>query len=112
MARSRRTPAMLVCRCSSELSGHRPQGNLKSHSLRAKPRACPERSRMGICSSADLSWECFSTGREESCGSHTTEAKMHTALAAVTRELLLFRHDKHHPANFYTANLYNDNYGF
>ena len=37
---------------------------------------------------------------------------MHTALAAVTRELLLFRHDKHHPANFYTANLYNDNYGF
>ena len=31
---------MLVGRCSSELSGHRPQGKLKSHSLRAKP-TCP-----------------------------------------------------------------------
>jgi hypothetical protein len=49
--RSRGNPAMLVGRCSSELSGHRLQGNLKSHSLRAKPRACPERSRMGICCS-------------------------------------------------------------
>ena len=29
---------MLVDRCSSQLSGHRLQGNLKSHSLRAKPR--------------------------------------------------------------------------
>ncbi len=29
MARSRRTPAMLVGRCSSELSGHRLQGKLK-----------------------------------------------------------------------------------
>ena len=29
MARSRRTPAMLVGRCSSELSGHRPQLKLK-----------------------------------------------------------------------------------
>ena len=29
---------MLVGRCSSELSGHRLQGKLKSHSLRAKPR--------------------------------------------------------------------------
>ena len=28
------TPAMLVGRCSSELSGHRPQGKSKSHSLR------------------------------------------------------------------------------
>jgi hypothetical protein len=28
MARSRRTPAMLVGRCSSELSGHNLQGNL------------------------------------------------------------------------------------
>src|ERR1700722_21002975 len=41
MARSRRTPAMLVCRCSSELSGHRLRGNSKSHSLR------PERSEVG-----------------------------------------------------------------
>src|SRR5580704_13202014 len=32
------TPAMLVGRCSSDLSGHRLQGNLKSHSLRAQPR--------------------------------------------------------------------------
>ena len=47
MARSRRTPAMLVGRCSSGLSGHRLQGNLKSHRLRAQPRACPERSRRG-----------------------------------------------------------------
>ena len=38
MARSRRTPAMLVGRCSSQLSGHSLQGKLKSHSLRAKPR--------------------------------------------------------------------------
>ena len=37
MARSRRTQAMLVGRCSSELPGHRLQGNLKSHSLRAQP---------------------------------------------------------------------------
>src|SRR5271170_7493070 len=29
MARSRRTPAMLVGRCSSQLSGHRLQGKLK-----------------------------------------------------------------------------------
>ena len=29
---------MLVGRCSSELSGHRLQGKLKSHSLRAQPR--------------------------------------------------------------------------
>ena len=79
MARSRRTPAMLVGRCSSQLSSHRLQGNLKSHSLRAKPRdllfvnrplmhrertrlpfchsdrseakwrVCPERSRRGTC---------------------------------------------------------------
>ena len=34
------TPAMLVGRCSSDLSGHRPQGKLKSHSLRAQP-TCP-----------------------------------------------------------------------
>src|ERR1700722_6604200 len=40
MARSRRTPAMHVGRCSSQLSGHRLQGNLKSHSLR------PERSEV------------------------------------------------------------------
>ena len=39
-ARSRRTPAMLVGRCSSELSGHKLQGKLKSHRLRAKP-TCP-----------------------------------------------------------------------
>ena len=31
---------MLVCRCSSELSGHRLQGKIKSHSLR------PERSEV------------------------------------------------------------------
>src|ERR1700689_3907393 len=36
MARSRRTPAMLVGRRSSELSGHRLQAKLKSHSLRAE----------------------------------------------------------------------------
>jgi hypothetical protein len=29
---------MLVGRCSSQFSGHRLQGSLKSHSLRAKPR--------------------------------------------------------------------------
>src|SRR6202046_3732384 len=40
MARSRRTPAMLVGRCSSELSGHRLQRKSKSHSLR------PERTRI------------------------------------------------------------------
>ena len=39
VARSRRTSAMLVGRCSSELSGHRLQGKLKSHSLRAERSA-------------------------------------------------------------------------
>ena len=36
MARSRRTPAMLVGRCSSELSGHQLQGSRKSHRYRPK----------------------------------------------------------------------------
>jgi hypothetical protein len=40
MARSRRTPAMLVGRCSSELSGHRLQGKLKkSQPLSGAPQA-------------------------------------------------------------------------
>jgi hypothetical protein len=38
MERSRRTPAMFVGRCSSELSGRRLQGKSKSHRLRAEPR--------------------------------------------------------------------------
>jgi hypothetical protein len=39
MARSRRTPAMLVGRCSSELSGHKLQGKLKkSQPLSGAPR--------------------------------------------------------------------------
>ena len=37
-------------------------------SLGAKPRACPERSRMGICSSAGSSWKCFSTEESWACG--------------------------------------------
>jgi hypothetical protein len=37
MARSRRTSALLVSRCSSELSGHKLQRKLKSHRLRGKP---------------------------------------------------------------------------
>jgi hypothetical protein len=40
MARSRRTPAMLVGRCSRELSGRKLQLKIKSHKLRAKP-TCP-----------------------------------------------------------------------
>jgi hypothetical protein len=37
MARSRRTSALLVGRCSSELSGHKLQRKLKIHRLRAYP---------------------------------------------------------------------------
>jgi hypothetical protein len=54
IARSRRTSAMLVGRCSSEFSGHKLHSKQKSHKLRGS---------RGICSSADLSWKCFSTER-------------------------------------------------
>src|SRR5580693_10311888 len=55
MARSRRTPAMLVGRCFWKLSDRKLQRKIKSHNLR------PKRSG-GSCSSADLSWKCFLTG--------------------------------------------------
>jgi hypothetical protein len=38
LARSRRTPAMLVGRCSREFSGRKLQRKIKSHKLRAKPK--------------------------------------------------------------------------
>ncbi len=74
MARSRRTPAMLVRR---QLFGaFRPQttrGIEKAiDSERSRPvppaPACRGACRGGICSSADPSWRCFSTKRSLACG--------------------------------------------
>src|ERR1700677_4404911 len=49
MARSRRTPTMLVSRCSSELSSHQNyERNQKSHSLR------PERTRISCYAALDM----------------------------------------------------------
>ncbi len=48
MARSRRTPAMLVGRCSLELSGHRPQGELK----KSQPPSEADLSRRAVEGSA------------------------------------------------------------
>ncbi len=67
MARSRRTPAMLVGRCSSELSGHRLQGELK----KSQPPTGAQRSgpvpacRGGTCCFSSLSPRAFFRSRAE-----------------------------------------------
>jgi hypothetical protein len=47
MARSRRTPAMLVGRCYSELSGHKLYGKLKKSQAPGKP-TCPALPRLAV----------------------------------------------------------------
>src|ERR1700684_2498033 len=68
MARSRRTPEMLVGRCSSELSGHKLQGNQKSHKLRPKRSVAEWRDLL-----FGISWICLMLS---GCLLVTTESQM------------------------------------
>jgi hypothetical protein len=61
MARSRRTTAMLLGRCSRELSDSKLQRKIKK-SQTPSEADLSRRAGEGSAVSADLSWKCFSTG--------------------------------------------------